>query len=139
MNQKIVNYLKENKDKYSKEVLFSELSKVGYSEREILESGNFVYDEKSGRNFWDFTSKKYYRDSSEKLKDFLLGFFAPFILGFVGFFIFSFFSFLLFFFEIFFAAYLFNKRRFISYGIIGNFFFGFATIFFIFLMLFRAF
>lgn len=43
MNLTIVNYLNEHKDKFSKEVLVSELLKSGYKKEEIDEAVSFVY------------------------------------------------------------------------------------------------
>lgn len=43
MHQQIIDYLKQNKDKYSKEVLIEQLKKVGYGELEINKAVDFVY------------------------------------------------------------------------------------------------
>ncbi|PIP28000.1 MAG: hypothetical protein COX29_03560 [Candidatus Moranbacteria bacterium CG23_combo_of_CG06-09_8_20_14_all_35_22] len=131
MSENAINYLNSNKDKYSKEVLINELIKFGYEKKDIEQSVNFVYggnwqnannNSSLKNNFWDFKSKKNYATSSEKWKDFLFGFFAPWLGIFVGFIPLVGLIFLGF--EIFAVGYLFNRRRFISYGIIGNFLFG---------------
>jgi len=43
MNQKIVDYLQENKEKYSQESLVEQLKETGYDTTEINEGVNFVY------------------------------------------------------------------------------------------------
>jgi hypothetical protein len=48
MNQKIVDYLQENKEKYSKDVLVEQLEKTGYNTADIDESVAFVYGSSSG-------------------------------------------------------------------------------------------
>lgn len=136
MNEKIINYLKENKDKFSKEVLIEELKKVGYLENEIVESARLVYGENilsgqpafvSNNNFWDFKSKKIYTNPSEKWKDFLFGFFGPYVVAiaiFILSFVLGFFGFLLniafIIFYIFALIYLFNRRKFIAYGLAAS-------------------
>jgi hypothetical protein len=80
-------------------------------------------------NFWDFKTKMNYENASDKRADFLFGFFGLFLVS-------TFFPFLfvpllggklmyfLFAFIVFTIIYLFNRRRFISYGIISSILFG---------------
>jgi hypothetical protein len=148
MNQIIIDYLRNNKEKYSKELLIEQLLKAGHSELDIKESSEFVYDgkeiaeEKSQINetgsFWNFKLKKTYVKPSEKWKDFLFGFFAPFAINFILTSLRSFlfrsifnsnFNFIfssiisggIFLTEILLIIYLFKRRKFISYGLITNF------------------
>lgn len=44
MNQNIITYLNENKEKYSKDALVAEMKKAGYSEGDIAESIAQVFD-----------------------------------------------------------------------------------------------
>ena len=46
MNQKIIDYLQENKEKYTKESLVAQLKDAGYSDIDITEAVNNVYDKK---------------------------------------------------------------------------------------------
>ncbi len=46
MNQKIVDYLQQNKEQYSRESLIIELKKIGFPEEEIEEGEKIVYSEK---------------------------------------------------------------------------------------------
>lgn len=86
MHEQIIRYLNDNKDKYPKESLVNELSKVGYSERSILESVQAVYGRAEVVNggktsFWNFKDKKEYRKASEKAGDVFLGFLFPWVFG----------------------------------------------------------
>ncbi len=131
MNESIINYFRENKDKFSREILVGELRKIGHSEADILESVQLVYGANSSvvmpippsiqNNFWDFKSKKVYTKTLDKLKDFLFGFFGPYIalimfgmVPFLG-------IFLWFGAYVYVIVYVFNRRRFISYGMIASF------------------
>jgi hypothetical protein len=138
MNENVANYLKENKEKFAQEVLLNELRKVGYGEEDINDGVLAVYGASVSNSisiphpiqtdFWDFNSKRTYSKTSEKWKDFLLGFFGPYVLGIFSMFI-HFLGMLLglglYIFYIFVIVYLFNRRRFISYGIMANFLSGF--------------
>jgi len=135
MSQKIIKYLQDNKDKYSKKVLIVELKKIGYKETDINNAVSLVYATKT--SFWDFKSQKIYTNKTEKTKDFFFGL-VSFILINIASFLISLIIFLeiinvaSFFFIIFLIIYLFNKRRFIAYGLM----FGFILpiLFFIILM-----
>ncbi|MCK9379106.1 MAG: hypothetical protein M0P97_03095 [Candidatus Moranbacteria bacterium] len=124
MSQNAINYIQENKNKFSKEVLKNELQKAGYAEDDIAQSfavvcGGDVTGDKTqeiGKNFWDFKTKREYTVSGEKNKDFFFGIVSPFILGFIP--LVNFVAFPL---EIFAIIYLFNRRRYISYGIMSSF------------------
>jgi hypothetical protein len=135
MNQNIITYLNENKEKYSKEVLVAELRKSGYAEGDIAEgvaqvfSLSAVAGAKEGgvtpvvakTSFWNFKDKKTYTKASEKWADFLFGVFSPIIFG-VALSIFRFMRvgwiFLLS--EVVLAVYFFNRRRFIFYGLVAS-------------------
>lgn len=128
MDQNIISYLESNKDKYSQESLVEQLKKAGYAENDIRDGVQSVYVSRilpgdsgvvSGGNFWDFKSKKSYVNSSEKWKDFLFGFFAPWLLGTLSFVV-PFFSFIVLICAILTIVYLFNRRRFIAYGVLVN-------------------
>ncbi|TSD01829.1 MAG: hypothetical protein Athens071425_295 [Parcubacteria group bacterium Athens0714_25] len=124
MSQNAINYIQNNKDKFSKEVLEKELQKAGYAEDDIRQSfvavyGSNVAGDKAREiknNFWDFKNKREYASSREKTGDFFFGFASPFILGFI-----PLVNFIVFPLEIFAIIYLFNRRRYISYGIISSF------------------
>jgi hypothetical protein len=47
MNQNIITYLNENKEKYSKDALIVELKKVGYVEGDIAEGVARVFEGKA--------------------------------------------------------------------------------------------
>lgn len=68
MNIKIITYLTENKNKFSKESLRAELIKAGYDPIEIMEAINNVYG--------GIIEKK----KTFLLFDFLIGIFGPFII-----------------------------------------------------------
>ena len=57
MNEQIKQYLLENKESFSKEILTEELRKVGHVEGEIQECIKVVYGSING-GFWSFKSKK---------------------------------------------------------------------------------
>jgi len=134
MDQNIVNYLEQNKNTYSKEVLIEELKKAGHTEVNILEAVGYVFESNPDLqalvpqvfNFWDFKTKIVYQNSSQKRKDFLFGFFVPFlgtlfsvIIPIIG----AIFSMLLFVVEVVALFYLWNRRRSIVYGLLINFVF----------------
>ncbi|EKE18792.1 MAG: hypothetical protein ACD_9C00236G0001 [uncultured bacterium] len=125
MNQNILTYLQQNKDKYPKELLIAQLLKGGYGQQEIQEAADFIYDAKIKNivrsDFWDFKAVKTYTMSSEKWKDFLFGFFAPFIVRIVGNIIPVIGSILTLVFYIIALVYLFNRRKFVFYGVVINF------------------
>lgn len=130
MSQTAIDYIKANKDKYSKEVLIEQLRKTGYSEVDIEESAAIAYagtqfagnnlQAVSAGNFWDFKSKRTYTKPSEKQKDFLFGFFAPWFLGIVSSIIPFIGNLIVIVGGIFAIIYFFNRRRFISYGLLAN-------------------
>lgn len=128
MSQEAISYLRENKDTYPREVLIEGLRKAGYSEIDIADSAQDVYQDAGSNpiagsviaNFWDFKTKKIYTTSAEKWKDFLFGIFAPWFFGilssiipFVGIMV-------VIIGEIFALVYLFNRRRFIFYGLLAD-------------------
>lgn len=79
MNQKIINYLKENKDKYSKDALAKELEKASYNLKDIGEGVDIVFGgavAAGAGGFGNFKSRKIYTKKSEKIKDFLFGLFG---------------------------------------------------------------
>lgn len=90
VNQNILNYLRENKDKFPQEVLRKKLVETGYPLNQIEEGIKIVYEGTpippvppmpQRTDFWDFKSIKIYTNFGEKLLDFLAGFFAPIIIG----------------------------------------------------------
>jgi hypothetical protein len=129
MNQEIINYFEENKGQRTKEKLIEELKQKGFKQSEIDKGVKKVYlcSNPLDGDFWDFRSKKIYCSESEKMKDFALGALAPIpaailyivpVLGplvYIGFYFYYMF-------------YLFNKRRWISIGIIINFFTTIAVV-----------
>ncbi len=146
MNQGVVDYLKENKDKFPGDVLIEQLVRVGHLPQEIQDAVNFVYGEKNDfivsnssvnsvapTSFSDFKSFKTYTIFAEKRNDFLLGFFVPIIFNVV-------FRFVPFFVPfvggiislglyIFALVYFFRRRRFIFYGLLANFLLGIIIVF----------
>lgn len=132
MNQNVITYLQENKDKYSQKVLLDQLRKSGYLEQDIQDGVSFVYnnsnniattssqESKQAIDFWDFKTPKIYTKSSEKWSDFLFGFFAPWVAGFVSNVIPLIGPFIVLIFYIIALIYLFNRRRFIFYGLLAE-------------------
>ena len=137
MNQGIVDYLNENKDKFPKDTLIEQLVKVGHLPEEIQEAAEFVYGEKTEfmisnnsvypaepTSFWDFKGFKTYTTFAEKRNDFLLGFFAAIVSGFVfriipfagGIISFGLYIFALVFF--------YKRRKFIFYGLLADILLG---------------
>lgn len=125
----IEKYFKENKNKYPQEILINELKKSGYKEEDIREGAKKVFGDRKMANpegqhggtnpFWDFTKKKIYQSGSEKFLDFLFGFFAPWVSGLLNL-ISPLFALFLFIGYIFALFYLFNRRRYIFYGLIAD-------------------
>ncbi len=122
----IEKYLRENKNKYPKEILIDELKKSGYKDEDIRKGIGEVFGNKTGHqekqsaeagSFWDFSKKKIYQSGSEKFLDFLFGLFAPWILGILNL-ISPLFGLVLFAGYIFALIYLFHRRRYIFYGLI---------------------
>lgn len=79
-NRYIIDYLRQNKDKFPIEALKKKLLEAGYPEKEIDEAIKIVQEpvskfQKTERatNFWDFTHKKIYHSGKEKLLDFIAG------------------------------------------------------------------
>jgi hypothetical protein len=91
MNKNVINYLSENKGKYSRAELEDALKKAGYDDNEIKEGEASVYKEenKNANNpallkktdFWNFVVKKDYFDKGEKFKDFAFGFLVSVFFG----------------------------------------------------------
>ncbi|NTW22194.1 hypothetical protein HGA34_01455 [Candidatus Falkowbacteria bacterium] len=152
MNEQIVNYLATNRDKYPRAVLTNMLVKSGYNPKEIEEAASMVFGVQSSDesapsapfDFWNFSAKVVYASKEQRRKDFWLGFWAPIlssavlswlpsilvklsgmeadlsfikdILGMVGSLVGL---------AIFVAIfYLWNRRRSVSYGIIGGYIFN---------------
>jgi hypothetical protein len=129
MNQNIVAYLQENKEKYPQEMLVDQLKKAGYLELDIQEGILIVFNnakssltqkEVALMNFWDFKTPKIYTGSYEKWKDFLFGFFVPFLMWIFVVLIplLSLVVHLMLY--IFALVYLSNRRKFIFYGLLSR-------------------
>lgn len=95
-NQYIIDYLKQNKDKFSFETLKEKLLKAGYSLAQIEEARKIVYEIKEEKvrvapmlkpkevtSFWDFSHKKVYTSGKEKILDFIIGFLSTIMLKFL--------------------------------------------------------
>lgn len=91
MSKEAIDYLKENKNKYSKEKLVEALKQAGYQLGDIVESLNSVYEneiktpEESGEltetnDFWNIKSKFVYKNPLHRLADLVIGFISPWIL-----------------------------------------------------------
>jgi len=131
----IIDYLKENKDKFPLEFLKKKLLGAGYPEGEIDEAIKILQQpiqevlkpERISVSFWDFRHKKTYLSKKEKLLDFVAGFLFKIILSFIvralGFFFYPG-RYLLIPFYLIVIIYCFViKRGYISWGIIfGSFF-----------------
>ena len=140
MDQVVVDYLEQNKNSYSREVLIEELKKVGHSEINILEATNYVYGNGVNSqvsvvfNFWDFKTKIVYRNFSQKWKDLLFGFLAPYVLLGISFAIpvlGVILSLPLLVLEIFSLFYLWSRRRMLVFGLLTNFGLGICLSFLI--------
>jgi hypothetical protein len=134
-NKYIIDYLKENKDKFSLDVLKKKLIEAGYPEREIEEAmkifqqptSKIAKTERVLTNFWDFRHKKIYISRKEKFFDFVTGFLFKIILSFImGIFRFSFYPVRYFLTPLYLMVIIYCfliKRGYISWGIIfGSFF-----------------
>lgn len=128
MNQDIIKYLQDNKEQYSQEELTEKMKEDGYDKHDIEQGIKEVYicSNPLNKDFWNFSSKKTYCQSSEKAKDFLFGFLGPIaplllliipILGPLVYFGFYFYT----------LFYFFGKRKWIAYGIFSNLMVGVAS------------
>jgi len=88
MDENIIKYLKENKDKYKKEDLIKELVKAGYKKSDIAESVIKVYKTiendmagflkaNNGLKFTNFFVKEFCYTKGEKIFDFFAGLLVP--------------------------------------------------------------
>lgn len=87
--QYILDYLKQNRDKFPLDILKKKLIEAGYPEREIEEAIKIIQKPKKiPTSFWDFRHKKIYISKKEKFLDFVFGFFVglaiPLILNLLG-------------------------------------------------------
>src|SRR6056297_2116992 len=73
MSREAIKYLRKNKDKYPQEQLSRALKKNGYSDEDIKNSVERVYDPITEYSFWDFRSKTHYTSRRQRILDFLLG------------------------------------------------------------------
>lgn len=123
MNQNIVTYLNENKEKYPKDVLVAELRKSGYTEEEITEGVAQVFEGKAlaaaNTSFWNFKDKKVYASAGQKWADFLFGVFVHIFITFISFFFLGHFFYIVLF--ILLAVCLHKYRRYMFYGMIATF------------------
>lgn len=140
-NQYIVDYLKENKDRFPFEALKEKLLKAGYPSDQIEEAKKIVYEGKEEIfappppiskpekviGFWDFWHKKTYTSGKEKILDFITGFIFIIILGYILGFLFDILNFHRFFgynillrfvIHLFLIIYFLIKRKYIALGII---------------------
>ncbi len=91
VNERIINYFREYKDRFPKEVLKEKLITAGYPEKEVKEGIEVVYGRR--KDFRELETAKLYTTSGQKLLDFLIGFFAPEIVSIVVYFLLYLFSF----------------------------------------------
>jgi|SRR3989339_381540 len=87
MNEDIVRYLQENKDKYADEILWKQLKQAGHNEVDIKTASDFVCgratETKNGARVGSsILEKKEYQRRSEKVTDFLIGLLSPWIVSF---------------------------------------------------------
>jgi hypothetical protein len=76
MENKIIEYLKENKDKYERDDLIAELKKTGYSDEEIAEGIKTVYEKRGAVEVLTPTSEGQPQLSRKvKIIEFCKGFF----------------------------------------------------------------
>ncbi|GEM_PF-1310879 len=164
VDRRIINYLRENKNKFPQEVLKRKLIEASYPKDQIEEGIRIVYEgfvPKEKISFWDFKSIKIYKTFREKLLDFLAGFFTPaifglgiyFLLGILSAFIYPFYPFRYFFslFRIFLLAilgiqifgifYFWRKRKYLARGFLFSLILPLILIglFFLILLIFRRF
>jgi hypothetical protein len=136
MSEQAIRYLRENKGKYPLWELSKTLHGAGYGEDDICASIREVFPEEAGavppppippanQLFWNFQDKKTYIGTGQKWLDFFFGIFAPglaiwmiaLVFSVLGFRFFRFFAvFPLIFIGL--IIYLWNRRRFISYGML---------------------
>lgn len=145
MNQNIIKYFIENKEKYSKEILIAELSKAGYKKEEIAEAAKFVYEgaapqKEASANFWNFKARKVYIKTSEKVVDFLLGFFvAGFVVWTIIWLLHLIIRGPLFFLSLIIyilaLIYLYKRRRYMFYGLLADLLIPLAGIIFLFFVI----
>lgn len=84
MNQDVVKYLQNNKNRQPQEESIRILGEIGYGSNDINEELAFVYQNnglanKQQTGFWDFNSKKIYSSGGEKVVDFFSGLLVPWI------------------------------------------------------------
>lgn len=79
MSEQAIKYLQENKNKFSKEILVKILKETGYTDEDIKNSADFVYDIK--KPLQKRKQVKIYSNKKEKTKDFWLGVLYAFLLG----------------------------------------------------------
>jgi hypothetical protein len=124
MSKEAIKYLRENKDKYSRDNLVNALVENQYSDEDIKESLREVYGDESeskeegNSDLLNFRDRKKYFSKKDKVIDFLLGFFAPVLLIILLSFslqLLGFFSSLVL--IIISSVFVFIKRRWIFYGI----------------------
>jgi hypothetical protein len=141
MSEQAIKYLKENKGKYSSSDLARALRGAGYAPEDVNASIREVFPGEADtpplvpkvadQSFWNFWDKKVYMNAWQKWLDFLFGVFAPGFLFLVfgvvfgnfnpyfnfedmwGFFILA---------EIALLVYLWNRRRFVRWGIFAQIF-----------------
>lgn len=79
-NQTVIEYLKDNKEKYPLETLYQELVKAGYPKKIIQEGMAEVYGKSlftHDENFWDrFKKEKIYISAGQKVGHFFIGLFV---------------------------------------------------------------
>lgn len=133
MSQNAINYLKENKNKYSQNDLIFALKKAGYHPLDISESVKEVYGAAGGFNdnerknvkyFFNFKDKYIYNRTSEKLLDFAAGPILYLLLNYIFESVDGDLVFIPFVFCFALLIYLFNRRRYLSYGLAVSIVFG---------------
>lgn len=102
MSEQAISYLRENKDRYSKEALISTLKASGYTEEDIVESAVRVYGAAPVANV----------SHTSPTLDFLMGLFLPLFLFFFSS------SLLIPIVDIFLMIYFWKRRRYVSYGVL---------------------
>jgi len=91
--EQAVAYLRQNRERYTREVLTEQMQKAGYADEVIRVATARVFSEvpsppsvqttEGGQSFFDLRSRKIYRSAGERVIDFLVGFIGIHILGFV--------------------------------------------------------
>ncbi len=128
VNENIISYLRQNKGKYSPEVLKEKLKGAGYPLNQIEEGFRVVYGDGPGvsspeapkTSFWDFKNVRVYRSTGEKIIDALFGFFVPilvisFAASFLGYYDIGLSAIPI---QVVAAIYFWRKRRYIGYGLL---------------------